>query len=69
MKIFHFFQRIASGHLGVDGLLVLSTVGTELVKEKGPLSNMKNMVVENVLEVNRKKDHASFVNVIIFTDA
>ena len=64
-----FFQKIVSGPLGVNGLLVLRSVGMELVKEEGPLSNMKNMVVENVLEVNRKKDHASFVNVIIFTDA
>ena len=64
-----FFQKIVSGPLGVNGLLVLRSVGMELVKEEGPLSNMKNMVVENVLEVNMKKDHASFVNVIIFTDA
>ena len=58
-----FFQKIVSGPLGVNGLLVLRLVGMELVKEEGPLSNMKNMVAENVMEVNRREEHAIIMNV------
>ena len=67
-RYFHlFFQRIVSGALGVNGLLVLGLVVMDRNREEGQLSNMKNMVAKNVLEVNEKKDHAIIIYVRNFS--
>ena len=49
-KIFN-FQCIASGLLGVNGLLVLSPVDVDLDIEVGKRSKLLNMVVRDVTEV------------------
>ena len=55
-KIFN-FQCIASGLLGVNGLLVLSPVDMELDIEVGERSKLLNMVVEDVMEVIEQNSH------------
>ena len=55
--IIFIFQCIASGLLGVNGLLVLSPVDMELDIEVGERSKLLNMVVEDVMEVIEQNSH------------
>ena len=52
-----FFQSPVGGHLGVGGLNVLGPVVEELNLEVGELSDMLDMVAENVMEAVGQKFH------------
>ena len=58
------FQFIVSGHLGGHGPLALGPVDLVWNIEEGELSNMLDMVVHDVLEVDWTKFHVWLEDIV-----